>query len=383
MKVINVPIIILICFIIIGSILFITKTKQVSSTKSTTESLLVTNLHKDIPKTIPSIIKTESLSLLPATLKHGDTIGLVASASPPYNQNDIAYAKRQLELLGFKVILGKNLKIINQNWFKLHINSAKDRASDLMDMFKNPKVKAIVEVRGGLGSKKVLKLLDYKWLKQHPKILIGFSDTTAITLAIYAKTGLITFSGPMGMMTWTNFTKKYFNKVLMHDSSGIVFNEYEPIFDHNGNIENPQHIIHGGIATGTLIGGNLSAIGDLINSPYTLNYNHAILFIEDVNDYQLRKLDKTLYKLKNNGILNKLSGFVFASCAKCNLDNRGYNNLVKILNKYIKPLGIPAFSGSMIGHFDSIYTIPIGVKAQINANHFNLTLLQSATQNTP
>lgn len=328
-----------------------------------------------------NIVAPKNLGTLPMTLKPGDTIGIIASASPPHDKNNLILAKKQLEKMGFKVILGKHiLTDYHHSWRHFHLTSSeRDRALDVMEMFKNNNVKAIIEFRGGEGSEHILKWLDYKQIKQHPKIIIGFSDTTALTLGIYAKTGLVTFNGPMGMMTWTDFTKKYFEKTLMQNSKGLVFDEYEPIFDRAGNIENPQYLIHGGIATGNLIGGNLSALNNLLDGPYFPQFNHTILFVEDINEKQLYKLDKLFRQLKNAGVLRKLSGFVFASCSKCNLNKSGYITLNHILDKYIKPLGIPAYSGSMVGHFDTIYTIPIGVNAQINADQHSITLLQSAT----
>lgn len=338
--------------------------------------------------------------LFPASLKKGDTVGLIASASTAKDKNDILASKKNLENMGFNVVLGRHvfddyqqsisevlLAKTNPDFAKeyhnIHINLAgsdEDRADDIMQMFKNPGINAIVEFRGGYGSARLLDLLDYKIIKKNPKIIIGYSDITALLLAINTKTGLVTFHGPMASAHWDAFTKKYFQKMTMQNSNHLVLKEYYPVIDDDENIANLQFTINSGKASGKMIGGNLSLITSLIGSPYSPNYDHAILFVEDVGEMQLYKLDRMFYQLKNAGILNHISGFVFASCYACSFSSAGYASLMQILDTYIKPLKIPAYAGSMIGHFQSKYTIPIGVKAEIDADQHSIMFLQSATR---
>jgi muramoyltetrapeptide carboxypeptidase len=167
----------------------------------------------------------------------------------------------------------------------------------------------------------------------------------------------------------------------MKNSNGLSLSEYYPVIDESKNISNLQFTINSGIASGKMLGGNLSILTSLVGSPYIPDFTHSILFVEDVSELQLYKLDRMFSQLENAGVLNKISGFVFASCYGCNLSSAGYATLMQILDRYIKPLHVPAYAGSMIGHFDSKFTVPIGVNVQIDADKHEVKLLQSATIN--
>jgi muramoyltetrapeptide carboxypeptidase len=130
-----------------------------------------------------------------------------------------------------------------------------------------------------------------------------------------------------------------------------------------------------------LIGGNLTLLVNLLGTKYQPDFTHSILFVEDVDVKNLYEIDRMLGQLKNAGVLNKISGFVFASCADCNLDTIGYATLMQTLDYYIKPLKIPAFYGTMIGHFGSNYTLPIGAQVKLDANNRNITILNQVVKN--
>lgn len=341
-----------------------------------------------------------SISIFPKMLKKGDLVAITASASTVEDKNLIIASKKMLENMGFKVILGKYIfedlnfsqsasnlagkdPIFGKSYINSYVNLAgsdEHKASDLMEMFKNPKVKAIIEFRGGYGSSRILDLINYEEIKNNPKIIMGYSDITALLLAINKQTGLVTFHGPLASSEWSDFTIKYFEKILMNNSKNLQFNEYEPVVDEDGNLVNLRFVINGGVAQGELIGGNLTVLATLLGTKYQPDFNNKILFIEDVSEKQLYKIDRIFAQLKNSGVLKNLKGFIFASCSECNLTSFGYYQLQEILNTYIKPLNIPAFYGSMIGHFNSKFTIPIGVMAEINANNASITLLNSATK---
>lgn len=341
-----------------------------------------------------------SVSIFPKALKKGDTVAITASASTVEDKNLILDSKKMLENMGFKVMLGNHIfedlnysptasdlaqkdPFFAKNYTNSYVNLAgsdKHKAEDLMEMFKNPKVKAIIEFRGGYGSGRILDLINYEEIKSHPKIFIGYSDITALLLAINKQTGLVTFHGPLASKEWDEFTIKYFEKVVMNNSKNLKFNEYVPVVDDDGNLVNLRFVINSGVAQGELVGGNLTVLSTLLGTKYQPDFNNKILFIEDVNEKQLYKIDRIFAQLKNSGALHNLKGFIFASCSDCNLTSFAYYQMQQIFDTYIKPLNIPAFYGAMIGHLNSKFTIPIGVMAEINANNASITLLNSATK---
>lgn len=333
--------------------------------------------------------------LYPPKLKLGDTIGIVASASNIDDTNRIPLIKQRFESMGFHVILGKHIfettkapigskELIASNpdaTDNLEHTSMKlagtdnERAADLMDMFKNPKVRAIIELRGGYGSARILDLLDYKIIRQNPKILLGFSDITSLLLAINRQTGLVTFHGMVATMTWDSFSYGYFKRLVMNGDIPLVLDEYIPAIDNDGNVSNLKFTLHSGTANGRLIGGNLTLLTNLLGTKYQPDFKHSILFVEDVDIRDLYEIDRMFAQLKNAGILNQISGFVFTSCTNCNLSTIGYATLIKTLDYYIKPLKIPAFYGTMAGHFSSNYTLPIGAEVKLDADNGSLTIL--------
>jgi muramoyltetrapeptide carboxypeptidase len=205
---------------------------------------------------ILSFVVNAQTTILPPQLKPGDTIAIVASASNISDTSKIPQIKQRFESMGFKVILGKHIyaknpmplgatalaasnPIFANNLDHTYIQfagTAKERAEDLMDMFKNPKVKAIIELRGGYGSAQILDLLDYQVIKQNPKILMGFSDITALLLAINQQTGLITFHGMVASVQWNDFSSSYFKRLLMDGAHPLLLDNYRPAIDNEGNV---------------------------------------------------------------------------------------------------------------------------------------------------
>ena len=149
-------------------------------------------------------------NIKPPALHTGDTVGLVSSASRAFPNEQIKESIERLQALGLKVVLGQS--VYQQNGY--FAGSDQQRAADINQMFANPKVKGIFEVRGGWGSSRILPYLNYKLIQQHPKVFIGFSDITALLLAIHKKTGLVTFHGTLGVEPWPAFTVNYMKKVL-------------------------------------------------------------------------------------------------------------------------------------------------------------------------
>ena len=150
-------------------------------------------------------------NIKPLNLKKGDTVALISSGFRVQTAQSIQFATERLHALGLKVIYGKT--ILQQTGYFSGLDQA--RATDINNMFANPKVKAIIELRGGWGSARTLKYLNFSMIQKNPKIFMGFSDITSLLLAIHKKTGLITFHGPMaGAFPWTHYTVNYLKQIL-------------------------------------------------------------------------------------------------------------------------------------------------------------------------
>lgn len=317
--------------------------------------------------------------ILPDHLNPGDTVGLISSGFRAQSDNSIQFAKERLEALGLKVKPGRSIFKYNTYF----AGTDQERAKDINQMFADPEIKAIFEVRGGWGCNRILPYLDYKLIKQHPKIIIGFSDITSLLLAINAKTGLITYHGTMGVEQWPDYTVDYLKQVLFQGSAVTFSNpiEVNPKVDLI-QTDNRIRTINHGKARGKLLGGNLSTIVSMLGSKYTPKWKNSILFLEDV-DEEYYKIDRMMNQLKMGGVLNNISGFVFGQCVDCSAGNNsssssvlGSETLDQILDHYIKPLGIPAYTGAMIGHMPKMLTLPEGLPVEIDADAGTITMLQ-------
>ena len=316
--------------------------------------------------------------ILPAHLQLGDTVGLVSSASRAPEDADIQYAIERLEAIGLKVKLGKAI-YKRDNYFA---GTDEERAADLNNMFADPTVKAIFEVRGGYGSTRILPYLNYAAIKEHPKIFIGLSDITALLLGIHMKTGLVTFHGPLGIKPWPTFSVNYLKQVLFAPSKVVFTNPIK--IDPEKDIiqtENRIHVIRGGIAKGQLMGGNLTLITSMLGTPYLPQWKGKILFLEDTGVEYNHEFDRLMQQLEAAGVLKQISGFVFGQCTDCTtqyLKNIRSPSIDEILTRYIAPLNIPAWSGAMIGHMPEIFTLPEGTLVQIDADKGSITMLEPA-----
>lgn len=310
--------------------------------------------------------KTEVNELiLPKAISWSSTIGLIAPASPIYDTSQFDEMIITLKGLGFNLKLGKHV----QDQYGYLAGSDEDRAADLVNMFKDSEVDAILCVRGGWGCNRILDLIDYEVIKSNPKPLIGFSDITSLHNAILSKTGLVSFHGPVGKSDWHDFTKESFEKVLIKKEKqkySLPSNQADAF------------TITSGVAEGQLLGGNLSVLVAMMGSEYLPDFTNAILFLEDVGE-DVYRLDRMLTQLKLNGILDKISGFIFGKCTNC---DAGANSLTlpQLLNDTIKPLKIPAFYGAMISHEELNVTIPVGLRGRMDADNKSFEVLSAAVK---
>ncbi|MGZ4033455.1 MAG: S66 peptidase family protein [Bacteroidia bacterium] len=307
----------------------------------------------------PDVIK-------PPALKPGDTIAITSPAGAVWDDAQIEKFTSILQNFGFKTIAGQTLKVKTGYFAGTDIF----RAKELNDFFLDKDVKGIFSMKGGWGCARILDKIDYKAIQNNPKILIGFSDITSLLIAITSKTGLVTFHGPVGNSGWNDFTSDYFTRLLIRKEA--VAYAY-PETDNDAH-----YMINPGKAQGILIGGNLTVLAGIIGSDYLPSWENKILFLEETGEEPYR-IDRMLTQLKLAGVLNKIKGFVFGKCVKCDAEEpEKAFTLKEVLEQHIKPLGIPAFYGSMIGHIENKYTLPLGINAEINSDSGTIKLLENA-----
>ena len=305
----------------------------------------------------PALIK-------PPCLQKGDTIGLIS----PANQIKPEEVEPVVDFLsdkGFRVKLGEH--IFDQYGYLAGKDEA--RAQDVNQMFADESVQGILTLRGGWGCNRILPLIDYQLIRQHPKVIMGFSDITSLLLAISSRTGLITFHGPVGVSTWNPFTLDYVQSILVNSQMMVLQNPPEL----------PINTINSGKARGSLWGGNLSVLASMIGSDYLPQWQEAILFVEDIGE-DVYRLDRLLTQLKLAGILEQLSGFIFGQCTDCPAGEDGEPSLTleQVLEDLLKPLGIPAWSGAAFGHVQDKWTLPVGLPVEIDAEQGTIKMLTPA-----
>ncbi len=311
--------------------------------------------------------------LKPKPLKAGDLVGLVNPAGATYHRVDLEIVGETLQALGLRVRQGRHV-LDRRGYFA---GRDEDRAADLNEMFADDDVAGIVAVRGGWGCARILPRIDFAAISKSPKALLGYSDITALHLAIFAKTGLVTFHGPVGISKWNSFSTSWVKRVLFNGEA-VLFENPHDLGDNLTQIENRVQTIHPGMARGRLLGGNLTVLTTVVGSGYLPDWEGAILFLEDTGE-QIYRIDRMLTQLKLAGILDRVAGFVFGKCTDCD-PGQGFGSLTleEVFDDHIRPLGVPAWQGAMIGHIDSQFTLPLGVEAEIDADKGTIRLLESA-----
>jgi muramoyltetrapeptide carboxypeptidase len=326
---------------------------------------------------VPRVVTAQTArSVKPKRLAPGDTVALVAPANATFNSLELQIARESLEALGLKVKIGRHL--LDRHGYLA--GQDKDRAADINGFFADRDVAAVLPIRGGWGSSRVLPYLDFDVIRRNPKVLLGYSDITALLLGIHAVTGLVTFHGPNGMGRWDEYSVDYFKRMLMQGEA-ITFDNPRKLSERNvlTQTENRTLTLTGGKARGRLVGGNLTVLTTIIGSPYLPQWDGAIFFCEDVDEGYYR-IDRMLTQMKLAGVLSKIKGFVFGTCSECTAgdNNFGALTLEEIFADHILPLGIPAWTGAMIGHGMPQWTLAEGSEVEIDADAGTIRMLEPA-----
>lgn len=306
-------------------------------------------------------------------LKEGATIGLI-SPSSPIPESRWQQTIENLEGLGFKLQYDEKRVLAKYGYLA---GKDEERAKDVNEMFANKSIDGIWCVRGGYGSARILPMLEYSTIRNNPKVLIGYSDITALLHGIFLKTGLIGFHGPVAASDYTDYTTKYVTETLINPSEELII----PYSAENSAKEDPlyqPYTINKGIAEGRLVGGNLTLVTSLMGTPWELDTKNKLVFLEDIGEKPYR-VDRMLTQLLLAGKLHKAKGIllgVFNGCEKKEGD--ASLTLKETLQDRLGSLGIPVMYGSSFGHIGNQYTLPIGVKARMDTEANTLTLLEPA-----
>jgi muramoyltetrapeptide carboxypeptidase len=312
-------------------------------------------------------------SVKPPRLRTGDRVGLVAPASANFLSADIELAQEVARAFGLEPRLGTHVR--DRHGYLA--GKDEDRAADVNAFFADPAVKAVLAIRGGWGCARVLPHLDWGAIRRNPKVLAGYSDITALHAGLHATTGLVTFHAPNVFSAWPPFSVENFRRVVF-DGEAVSMSNAPGTEERLVQRENRTRTIAPGRARGRLVGGNLTVLTALLGSPYVPSFDGAILFLEDVGE-DIYRIDRMLTSLGLAGLLGRVKGFVFGSCSKCE-PGEGYGSLTleEVLDEHVRPLGVPAYEGAMIGHQERQFTVPVGIEVEIDAEAGTITMLEPA-----
>ncbi|MBK7631395.1 MAG: LD-carboxypeptidase [Ignavibacteriales bacterium] len=319
-------------------------------------------------------LKDEPAIIKPPRLKSGDKLALIAPGSY-ISENELQDSIKNLKELGFEVTYSEKI-LLQSGYFA---GTDEDRAKDLLEKFSDISIKGIVCARGGYGCARILPMLDYDVIRVNPKVLIGYSDITALLYGFYQKAGLISFHGPVGTSTFNDYSVDNFKKVLINPERETTFSNSK-----SGDDENVYGVttIVKGRGKGRLAGGNLSIMVSLVGTEFDVDYSNKIIFIEEVGEEPYR-VDRMLTQLIQAGKFENAAGVMMGIFRKCEvkeesaLTSKSYT-LMEVLQDRLGNLKIPVVYGMSFGHVKDKFTIPFGALAELDAEKQTFTLIEKS-----
>lgn len=312
----------------------------------------------------------------PAALKEGSVIAIVAPASG-VARGEALDAAATLRNLGFNVKMGKHLT----RDFGYLAARDEQRAEEFMSFVRDPEVNCIMAVRGGYGVMRILPMLDFDVIRANPKIIIGYSDITALVNPVYQKSGVIAFHGPVATSTFDPYTLDSFRRTLMAVTPAGEFSESS---EFRGAVfsEARASTIVKGKGQGRLVGGNLSLVTAMMGTPYEIDIENKILFLEEVQEEPYR-VDRMLMQLVLGGKLQKCAGVALGRFTKCEASSKSGEfrlslSLEQVVRGLLEPLNIPTVYGFSIGHIKSKLTVPVGALATLDADARTIRIDEAA-----
>ena len=309
----------------------------------------------------------------PMALKPGDTVAFVAPAGPAEPATMKAYGAK-LEKAGYRVIIPPGIEHRKRGYLA---GTDEERAAELNRMIRDPRVRAIFPVCGGYGLTRILDRIDYGALRKDPKVITGYSDLTALHLAVASQARLVTFHSPMPMHSLWQGDKPEFTFAAASFRRAVFADQY-PGGKVGYAVEAPPDsrpmTLVGGTARGRLLGGNLTLICSTLGTPYALQPRGTILLIEDVNEAPYR-VDRMLSQLHLAGVLDAVSGVVVGSF--CGRDHPDAKELDRVLREGLGKLKLPVLMAFPVGHNPLNATLPEGGLIELDADRGVLRLLEN------
>jgi len=308
-------------------------------------------------------------SLKPSRLRAGDLIGLVSPASPIADPSRIDKGVRYLESLGYRVEIAPSV-LKNHGYLA---GTDEERAGDLHALFARKDVRAIMCIRGGYGTPRLLRLINYRLIASNPKIFVGYSDLTSLQLAIWKRTGLVQFHGPMVGVDMADemdaFTEGLFWQTVTAASrvGAIALPDPQPT------------ALTGGKARGRLLGGNLALLVSSMGTRYFPDFRDTLLYLEDIGEEPYR-VDRMLFQLLNAGILHGVSGILrwqFTDCGPKDTTKPSFS-VDEVFRQIADLTGRPFLARLPFGHESRKMTIPLGITARVDASRGTIEYLESA-----
>lgn len=311
----------------------------------------------------------------PRRLKIGATIGLIAPSSPiPLNR--FQQTIKNLEGMGFRLVYDEK-SVLSTNGYLAGSDTL--RAAEVNRMFANKNIDAIWCVRGGYGAARILPMLDYKMIKKNPKVIIGYSDVTALLHGIFIHTGLVGFHGPVGASSFTDYTTRHVTSLLMSPKKGYEIDYAQDNLKEDDKLFKP-YVITKGIAKGRIVGGNLTLVSSLMGTPYELEMENKLVFLEDIGEKPYR-IDRMITQLLLGGGLKRAAGVALGVFSDCEAKPNDVSlSLKETMMDRFKDLGIPVVYGLSFGHIANNFTFPIGLEATLNTENFSVILNECAVQ---
>lgn len=312
----------------------------------------------------------------PRQLCPGDPVELICPASPPGATSILDQCVEAVRALGFEARLGRNAGRTRG----FLAGQDEERYTDLMNAFLDPEVRAIFCVRGGYGSMRLLPYLDYELIRDHPKILVGYSDITALHCALISQSSLACFHGPLCageliQTTTPDWTRSTLTEILNHASEGTRCIANKDAFPGLTSYKR-------GSAEGVLLGGNLTLLAALTGTGYLPSFEGAILFLEEINEAPYR-VDRYLTQLILSGVLRGVKGVLIGQFTGCvdsghHVENPERQTVEQVLIERLSTLDVPIMGGLPFGHVAGNLTLPLGIRARFDTETFQLELLEPA-----
>lgn len=297
-------------------------------------------------------------TILPPRLRQGDSVALIAPAGALAGPERLAIAIERVEALGLRPRPGRHA--LDRHGYLAGTDDA--RVADINAALHDPDIRGIFALRGGYGTTRLLDAVDFAAFAGDPKVVIGYSDLTALLNALHARTGIVTYHGPVAAGSAFG--------------ANVVDWLRRALFDETiGTLSAPMaQTIRPGRARGRLIGGNLSLIAALGGTPYALDFKDAIAFFEEVDEAPYR-IDRMLTQLRSSGSLRGVRGIVVGECRNCDAapDTPFESSLAYVLSDRLSDLGVPTIVGAPIGHIDEQWTLPIGARVELDADRKTLS----------